>query len=461
MFTSPYKIACIILTLLISSTWASAAPNIVLIMADDLGWSDLGCQGSRYYETPHIDALAAGGLSFQNYYVYQNCAPTRAAMMSGQYSPRTGIYTVGTLERGKAENRRLMPPENVMALPLDRITVADAMRKAGYVTGMFGKWHLGVKGRHHPRHRGFDEWVVSNGRHFNFVTDPPSEVAPDVYLADYLTDRALDFVQRHGQRDKPFFLYLPHFAVHSPLHAKPELIDKFEAKEKVGGHYHATYAAMIHSVDESVGRIVQELDRLKIRDKTVVLFTSDNGGVGGYHIPGTNQTKGTTDNAPLREGKGTLYEGGIRVPFIAAWPGHIPSGAQSDEPIAHVDLFPTFVELAAGTLPETQTLDGVSFSQLLVDPQARLADRALFWHFPGYLEAYIREATWRTTPVSVIRRGNYKLFEFLEDNHLELYDLAKDVSETQNLAASHPETVSQLHQELQKWRTGIQAAMPK
>jgi arylsulfatase A-like enzyme len=434
-------------------------PNIVLILADDLGWTDLGCMGSRYYETPHIDRLAAQGMTFTSFCVSQNCAPTRAALLSGQYAPRTGVYSVGTLARGKASDRLLVPPENVTRLPLGKVTLAEALHRAGYATGMFGKWHLGDGADYHPARRGFQEAIVTSGAHFDFTTRPPSDVPPGTYLADYLTDRAIDFITRH--REEPFFLYLPHFAVHVPLQAKPELIAKYQQKPPAGGHAHPVYAAMIDSLDQSVGRILQTLDDLKLSDRTLVIFTSDNGGVGGYAVPGTTQTKGTTDNAPLREGKGTLYEGGIRVPLLMRWPGHIPPGSRCDAPAAHVDLYPTLLHVADAPAPRDYVLDGLSLHPLWRDPAQRLAREALYWHFPGYLEAYIPEATWRTTPVSVIRAGDYKLLEFLEDGRLELYNLRTDLGERHNLADGQPELARRLRDQLHRWRRQIGAAMPQ
>ncbi len=416
--------------------------------------------GSKYYETPNIDRFAAQGTKFNSFYVCQNCAPTRAAMLSGQYASRTGVYTVGTFKRGRDKDRKMVPPENATQLPLDKITMAQALKAAGYATGMFGKWHLGNGPEYHPANRGFDEAIVSNGRHFNFVTNPSTgKHEPDEYLADFLTDQAVDFIGRH--KDHPFFLFLPHFAVHSPIHAKEELIARYRQKEPVGGHNNPTYAAMIHSVDESVGRIMDTLDELKLADNTLLIFTSDNGGVGGYLVPGTDQTKGTTDNAPLRGGKGMLYEGGIRVPFIARWPAATKGGKTSDQPIAHVDLYPTFVEIANGKRPADYALDGVSFAKLLREPHAEMKRPPIYWHFPGYLESYIKEDVWRTTPVSVIRDADWKLLEFLEDGRVELFNLRDDLGETENLAARHVGKTRELLAKLAAWRTETGALMPR
>jgi arylsulfatase A-like enzyme len=430
-------------------------PNIVFILADDLGWTDLGCQGSKYYETPHIDRLTAQGLRFTSHYHSQNCAPTRACLMSGQYAPRTGIYTVGTLERGKARDRKLVVPVNVTNLPLDRRTVADTLKKAGYATGMFGKWHLGQKGPYHPSKRGFDEAIVSMGKHFDFVTQPPVTYPKGTYLADWITDRAVDFITRH--KEGPFFLYVPHFGVHSPFQAKKELIPHYQKKPPAGGHRDPVYAAMIQSVDESVGRIVARLEELKLADNTIIIFASDNGGVGGYAEIGG---RGVTDNAPLRGGKGMLYEGGVRVPFIIRWSGRVRPGGRCDEPTTHVDLFPTFLELAGIKERPRQPLDGVSLVPLLHNPAGKLPRDAIYAHFPGYLEGN-GTGKWRTTPVGFIRSGDWKLMEFFEDGRLELYNLKDDLGEKNNLAAKMPQRARDLQARLAAWRQELHAAMPR
>jgi len=431
----------------------NAKPNIIFILADDLGWTGLSCMGSKYYETPNIDRLANEGMRLNNFCVSQNCAPTRACLMTGQYAPRTGVYTVQTLERGR--NRKMDVPNNVTDLPLDRMTVANVLKRAGYATGMFGKWHLGKGKEYHPSQRGFDEAIVSNGRHFNFPTNPKVEVPEGRCLADFLTDRAVGFIEKN--KDRPFFLYLPHFAVHTPLQAKPELIDKFKKKPGVDGHDDPVYAAMTASVDESVGRILAKLDELKLAKKTVVIFASDNGGVGGYKAAGIIANE-ITNNSPLRSGKGSLYEGGLRVPFLVRWPGKIKPGTVCNEPGVHVDILPTFAALAGAKLPD-QPLDGLSMVPLFKNAQAQLDRDAVYWHFPGYLQG--RQGSWRTTPVSVIRTRDYKLMKFYEDGHLELYNLKEDIGEKNNLAEKMPDKAKELHAKLVAWRKGLDAEMPK
>lgn len=433
----------------------ASKPNIIYILADDLGWTDTGAYGSRYYETPHIDRLTASGMKFTAYHNCQNCQPTRAALMTGQYSPRTGIYTVGNIDRFDWKSRPLRPVDNVIALPKDRTTIADQLKLVGYRTGMFGKWHLGNGTQSHPSKRGFEEAIVSNGKHFDFETDPKVDIPPGIYLADFLTDRAEEFIRRH--REEPFFLYLPHFGVHSPHEAKPELIEKFKAKPGVGGHNNPTYAAMIYSVDESVGRILQLLDELKLSDNTIVIFSSDNGGVGGYVREGIKQSGDITDNQPLRSGKGSLYEGGTRDPFVVRWPGVTQAGSVCDVPTIHVDVFPTLLEMSGAPKP-AHILDGESLVPLLLDPQADLRREAIYQHFPGYLGAGINQ--WRTKPVGTIIAGDWKLMEFFEDGRLELYNLRSDLGETKNLAADMPQKREELHSKMIAWRREVGAKMP-
>jgi arylsulfatase A-like enzyme len=443
------------------SAAASSAPgpNIIYILADDLGWTDLGCQGSEYYQTPHIDRLASQGMRLLRFYNSQNCAPTRAAIMSGQYAPRTGVYTVDSLERGQAENRRMNVPPNETNLPLDRTILPEALQRAGYVSGMIGKWHMGVDGDYHPARRGFDEAIEANNKHFNFVTRPKVDVPEGRYLADFLTDRAVDFMERH--RAKPFFLYVSHFAVHAPIHAKADYIAEWKKRPAQGMHWHPTYAAMIQSLDESVGRIMAKLDELKLTENTVLIFSSDNGGLGGYYSTEAPSAKrGFTDNAPLRGGKGTLYEGGIRVPFIVRWPGSVPARTTSDVPVAHVDLYPTFLEIAGGKPSADQTLDGVSFLPVLKQPRAALAREAIYWHFPGYLQSYVHPKGWRTTPVGAIHAGDFKLLEFFEEGRVELYNVRQDIGEKNNLAGKQPKKTRELREKLAAWRKEIGAAMP-
>jgi arylsulfatase A-like enzyme len=436
---------------------ADRPPNVIFILADDLGYTDLGCYGSQYYETPNIDRLAAEGVRFTDGHTCgSNCQPSRAALLSGQYGPRTGVYTVGHIDRFNWQSRPLRPVDNVTQLPFDKVTIADTFKKAGYATGMFGKWHLGNDAEHHPSKRGFDEAIVSAGEHFDFKTDPKVEYPEGQYLADFLTERALEFIETH--KGEPFFLYLPHFGVHSPHQAKQDLIERFADKPPAGGHDNPTYAAMIASVDESVGRILAALDQHGLAENTLVIFSSDNGGVGGYESIGLVNKDGVTDNGPLKGGKGTFYEGGTRVPFIFRWKGTIEPGQTENTPIIGVDLYPTFVELAGANAPPDYTLDGISLAELLKGERASLDREALYWHFPGYLGASGQQ--WRTKPVGVIRSGDWKLMEQFEDGKLELYNLKDDIGETRNLAESEPEKTRELHAKLAAWRKSVGAKMP-
>ena len=431
-------------------------PNIVFILADDLGYTDLGCFGSGYYETPNIDKLAGQGAKLTCHHHCQNCTPTRAALMSGQVGARTGVYTVGGIDRFDWQSRPLRPVENVTQLPLDRDTIAQQLKKAGYATGMFGKWHIGQNGPYHPSKRGFDEAVVTMGKHFNFETSPPMDYPKGQYLADFLTDKAVDFIGRN--KAKPFFLYLPHFGVHSPHDAKPELVAKFKNKKPVGGHGNPVYAAMIASVDESVGRVMRALQYHQLADNTVLVFVSDNGGVGGYVREGIKADgKDITDNAPLRSGKGSLYEGGTRVPLIVRWPGVVKAGGSVSVPTIHVDVYPTLLEIAKAPKPR-QVLDGQSLVPLLRGSEAKLAREAIYQHFPGYLGS--GPGKWRTTPVSTVQAGDWKLMEFLEDGHLELYNLGDDLGESRNLAGAMPEKAAELRLKLLAWRKEVKAPMP-
>ncbi len=438
------------------SRLAAAPPNIVFILADDLGYTDVACYGSKYYETPNIDKLASQGMKLTNHHHCQNCQPTRAALMTGQYGPRTGVYTVGGIDRFDWQSRPLRPVDNVDKLPLEKVTIAQQLKSAGYTTGLFGKWHLGENAEHHPSARGFDEAIVSMGMHFDFKTNPPTEYAKGIYLADFLTEKAEGFIRRH--KEEPFFLYLPHFGVHSPHQAKEDKIAHFKDKPPVGGHHDPVYAGMIASVDDSVGRITALLDELKLAENTVVIFASDNGGVGGYEREGIKKAGDVTDNAPLRSGKGSLYEGGTRVPFIVRWPGVVKAVSVCDTPTAHVDIFPTFLELASAPAPEKQKLDGESLVKVFRDPATALQRDAIYQHFPGYLGA--GENSWRTLPVALVQSGDWKLMEFMEDKRLELYNLKDDIGETKNLATENPDKAKALLEKLHTWQQEIHAPMP-
>lgn len=453
-----------VLALLAFVSWNSAGEsndekptNVIYILADDLGYTDLACFGSKYYETPNLDQMARDGIRMTAAYTCgPNCQPTRAALMSGQYGTRTGIYTVGDIERFDWRSRPLRPVDNVTEMPLDRILLPQAMRDGGYATAIFGKWHLGDQGEHHPTQRGFEAGFTSMGRHFNFACQPPQDFPKGTYLADYLTDRAVEFIRKH--KSDRFFLYLPHFGVHSPFEAKPELVERFKSKIAAGGHHEAVYAAMILSIDESVGRIRKLLRELELEENTLLIFTSDNGGVGGYAREGIKSGRDITENAPLRGGKGMLYEGGIRVPYIATWKNVIGPGTESDEPINSVDLYPTLMNATGTQVPKNVQLDGSSYLQILKGQRNASDRQPLYWHFPGYLGA--SENSWRTTPAGAIRAGDWKLIEFFEDGHKELYNVRDDISERNDLSKSRADKVASLYDQLKKWREETKALMP-
>ncbi len=440
----------------------SDRPNFVFIYIDDMGWKDVGFMGSLYYETPNIDRLAAEGMVFRDAYANApNCAPSRACLMTGQYTPRHGIYTVGNPARGKARYRKLIPIKNETTLPQEAVTIAEELAKAGYVSASMGKWHLGDPPKHGPCGQGFDLNIggfrAGHPPHgyFSPYRNPQLEDGPKgEYLTDRLTDHAVKFIE--DNRDKPFFLYLTHYAVHTPIQGKDNLVEKYEGKPGSQGQDNPEYAAMIDSVDQSVGRVLDTLDDLDLAKNTVVVFYSDNGGVGGYRKWGIMGGE-ITSQQPLRGGKGMLYEGGIREPMAIRWPGVVKPGSVCDTPVIGGDFYPTMLEIAGVRKTEGKVLDGRSIVPLLT--QTGDLDRgAIFWHFPAYLQA--GQNTWRTTPAGAIRQGDYKLLEFFEDGRLELYNLQKDIGERHDLSSEMPEKTRELHRRLIEWRKSVNAPVP-
>lgn len=426
-------------------------PNIVFILADDLGWADLACQGSKYYETPNIDRLASQGMRFTTAYTMPNCAPTRACLMTGKYSPRTGIYTVGTSNRGRAYDRKFNAPENLTTLSSAIPTLPEMLRGSGYLTGLFGKWHLGDEPKHGPSARGFDSAVrYDGGGHFNFESKPDVKHPKDQYLTDFLADRGIEFMQRARNENKPFLLVLTHFAVHTPLQAPQDLVDYFKTKRTADSHKNPVYAAMIRKLDESVGRVLDEIEKLGIAGNTLVIFSSDNGGF-----------LNSTGNAPLRGGKGMHYEGGVRVPYIARWPAVIKPGTTCDTPIHAIDFAPTVLDLTRQAPPSGNVIDGRSIVPLMKGGADKaLAERTLYWHCPVYLEGKGKDELWRSTPGAIIRQGPWKLIEQFETGKIELYDLASDISESTDLSKKQPQIAAKLLGELHQWRTSVNGAMP-
>lgn len=433
-------------------------PNFVFIFLDDLGYHDVGFMGAKYYKTPNIDKLASEGMIFtQAYANAANCAPTRASLLTGQYSPRHGVFTVGKSDRGKSVDRRIIPVENSGTVPLENITLGEVLKEGGYKTAAIGKWNIGNS----PEQQGFDLSVSSAS--LGFMKGHFNEKGE--YLADRLTDEAVSFIKDNS--DHPFFLYLAHYSVHTPIEAKEELIDKYQDSEPDGCHNSPVYAAMIESVDESVGRVLGTLDDLGIADNTVVVFFSDNGGYGPI-----------TCMDPLRGSKGMYYEGGIREPMAVKWPGKIMPGSVCETPVIGIDFYPTFMDIAGISRNENKILDGVSILPLLKGEKG--ADRqSLYWHFPAYLQKYnggmedARDLLFRTRPVSVIREGDWKLMLFYEEwvldgardlidsnNSVELYNLKTDEGEKNNLAGAKPDKRDEMLDRLLKWLDDVNAPLP-
>ena len=421
-------------------------PNFVFILVDDLGWADLPAYGNRFHETPAIDRLAREGMRFTDAYAAcPVCSPTRASILTGKY-PAT-LNLTDFIPGHWRPWARLVVPEFNQQLPLDEVTIAEALAPAGYVSGGFGKWHLGPR-THFPDQQGFDAWRVTAGGHFfPRVNATPTIAYPDgTYLADVLTDEAERFLE--ANRDRPFFLYLAHYAVHIPLEAKQPVIDQYTAKPKpAAGVNNPVYAAMVESVDDSVARVLAKLDELRLTDETVVVFTSDNGGL-RQHYQGIGPI--VTTNAPLRGEKGTLYEGGVREPLIVRWPGVVEPGRTCRAPVTSVDFYPTLLEIAGAAGNPGHRVDGVSLVPVLT--RAGPLDReAIYWHYPHYHHS---------TPAGAVRAGDWKLIEFYEEGRAELYNLKTDVGETENLAESQPETAARLRAMLHEWRASVGAKMP-
>ena len=423
-------------------------PNVVLLLADDLGYGDLGCYGSGTHRTPHLDALAAGGMVFTNAYANApNCAPTRAALMSGLYAPRTGIYTVNGSARGKAKNRRLIPIPNRTDLDESFVTLAETLSRAGYATGHVGKWHLGAD----PCTQGFDVNVAGGkagaprSYHSPFSNANLEDGPEGEYLTDRMAREASAFVEKHA--DQPFFLQLAFFSVHTPIQGRADLVEAYG--EALGEGKDANYAAMVTALDEAVGQVLATLAEQDLLENTLVLFFSDNGGRSPWG-----------DNGGLRGSKGMLYEGGIREPLIAHWPGRISAGSRCLDAVIGLDLYPTLMELAGVSRGSDQILDGISIMPCLRGEPLEKRE-GLFWHFPAYLQGYLPEhGPFRTTPVGAIRHGPWKLMEFFEDGRLELYNLAADSAESVNLAAEEPEVVADLHGRMRAWRERVKAPVP-
>ena len=416
-------------------------PNFIVVLMDDMGWRDVGFMNNRFVETPNLDRLAKNGLVFlQAYASAPNCAPTRASLMSGQYTPRHGVYTVVDPRQPNGSPwHKLMAAESKSELATDFVTIAESLQAGGYATAFFGMWNLG-RGRTGP--------VTPGGQGFHHVVFPENlGFGKDAYfdkegnyLSDRLTDEVLKFVEQ--TREQPFFVYLPDHAVHAPFEPKPGLLKKYEQKAKHSNDRRddPAYAATIEAVDQNVGRILESLARLKLAENTVVIFTSDNGGTPQY-------------TEPLKGSKGQLYEGGIRVPLVVSWPGLKKPGSKCDVPVSSVDLYPTLLELAGIQRAAGQVFDGVSLVPVL-NGANDLARPRLFWHFPCYVG--------RATPSSAVREGDFKLIEFFEDGgRRELYNLSSDPNEERDLIATMPDKAATLYRTLQTWQSETGAAIPR
>lgn len=421
--------------------------NVVFILADDLGWKDLGCTGSEHFKTPNIDALAKGGMRFtQGYAGSCVCSPTRASIVTGKYPARLDLTT--WLGGGGGAPA-------VGSLPLEEFTIAEAFKAGGYATGMVGKWHLGPE-KYWPKQQGFDVAIgpPHTGSPAGGYYLPNRIQLPGAKQGDYLTDRlgeeGAKFIRDH--HDEPFFLYQAFHSVHTPIQGRPDLVASEEARRKsVDGAWNTKYSAMVKSLDAAVGRIVSELRKHQILDRTVIVFTSDNGGFS--HSRG--KRNGITDNSPLRRGKGWNYEGGNRVPWIICAPGTVPAGTTCDQPVISTDFYPTLLELADLPARPTQHVDGVSLAAQLRDPKTPLKRKTLYWHFPHH-------SPQGGPPSGAMREGNWKLIEFFRDgkNRVELYDLAADMSEKTNLSVTQPDRAAALHEKLRTWQKSVAAKLP-
>jgi len=453
-------------------------PNIVFILIDDMGWKDLSCSGSDFYETPNIDKLKDEGLYFTNAYAAAPvCSPTRASILTGKYPARVGLTHVTGVPRAKG---LLMEAPFLDHLPLTEKSLAAALKDGGYNTWHVGKWHLGGK-KYHPENHGFDRNIAGchHGRPPNGYFSPwgienLSDGEKGEYLTDRLTDEAIKLIKEND--DRPFFLDLSYYSVHVPIQAKKSYIEKYKEKAKkmgldkmrtfdVGEFFPAnarepvifrvirrliqsdpSYAAMIEILDENIGRLLKAIDETGQADNTIIIFTSDNGGSSSGHDCPTN-------NSPLKEGKGWMYDGGIKEPLIIKWPNTVKAGSECKTPVLSTDFYPTLLEAAGLPLIPEQHKDGVSLMSLLKGGDALERD-TMFWHYPHY-------SSMGNTPACSVRMGDYKLIEFFEDNKLELYNLIEDISEENNLVDKHPELTKKMHNKLVEWRKSIDAKIPE
>jgi arylsulfatase A-like enzyme len=435
------------------------SPNFVFILVDDLGWNDLGCYGSEFYETPNIDRLAEQSMLFTNAYASASiCSPSRAAIMTGKYPTRINI--TDWIPGSDPRNRMLLGPEDLHALPLDEVTIAEVLRDHGYHTFFCGKWHLGGEG-FLPENQGFDENLGGHdkgsppGGYYSPYNNPKLTDGPEgEYLTDRLTDESIEFIRAH--RDSSFFLFQSFYTVHTPIQASVKHIDKFLAKaenlpgkglpvlvkegngQTVMNQYNADYASMVHAMDENIGRLMDVLQETGLWENTVIIFTSDNGGLSTL---ASRRGAAPTSVRPLRAGKGWLYEGGIRVPLLIKpdHRGYVDSPV-CDEPVTGTDFYPTILDLAGINEMPDQHADGFTLVPLLKG-ESGLTRQEIFWHYPHY-----HGSAW--TPGAALRQGEWKLIEFYETGNTELYHLEDDPGEENDLSAEYPELVTTLQRKL-------------
>lgn len=423
--------------------------NFVFILIDDMGWSDVSCPGSNFYETPNIDKLRQQSMSFTDAYTASHiCAPSRASILTGKYPVRFDLNKVYSKDEPVRNQEFIEPPLNP-DLPVEAISIADALKSDGYATACVGKWHLGDTA-HGPQTQGFD-----------FVYHyPPKKNPSDYKLINYLTDKSIEFLEQN--KDRPFFLYLAHDAVHTPLEADPVLVEKYKKKIHPGQHqYSALYAAMLEHLDNSIGRLLESMDRLGLKDDTVVLFTSDNGGRSGNF-----NYEPCTINYPLRGSKHTLYEGGIRVPLFVRWPGVVKPGSTSNARVFSNDFLPTMIDIAGMPREAYDYTDGISFKPLLTGKGdgTEFEKRPLIWYWPCYNEGELWGSFTAeiSRPAVAVRFGDYKLIDsFGAPKEVELYNIREDIGELTNLASIMPEKVNQLRGIIEKWYKDLNVKLPQ
>lgn len=439
-----FAILILLIPVLALSAGEAARPNVIVVLVDDLGWTDVACFGSRYHQTPHLDQLAKDGMRFTNGYAACTvCSPSRAALLTGQYPAR--LHLTDWIAGYKRPFAKLKTPQWTPELVPSTVTIAERLKAAGYVTASIGKWHLGDK-THFPEQHGFDLNVggYDRGRPPSYHSPYKIPTLSDGPAGEFLTDREALEAEKFitANKERPFFLYLPHYAVHTPIQGKAAVIAKYQAIDSSGmTHTKPDYAALMESVDDAMGIIRATLAKLGLEERTIIIFTSDNGGL-----------MGPTNNNPLRAGKGSAYEGGVRVPWIIHWPGVTVPGAESPAPIITTDIFPTVLEMVGIPAEPAHTIDGVSLVAHLRGQPAPARD-ALFWHYPHY---HIGGAT----PYSAVRMGDWKLIHFFEDDRAELYNLTNDLGETTDLAATERERVTVMRARLDRWRQEIGAQLP-